>query len=166
MSNGSQVRQTPVKPSRCSQQPVIKNGGNAIDNLSFSAPAANVAAGGSLSVELNGNNGKDVVAATFGGQLLGDFTLLATGGNGKDEVSSNLTFDAGSTGNVDATVKGGNGKDDLTLMAVDNSGDDGDPTTTDASTLASLTASVDGGLGPDSATVSDNVDVTAAKTTH
>ena len=29
MFNGSQERQTPVKPSRCSQQPVIKNGGNA-----------------------------------------------------------------------------------------------------------------------------------------
>src|SRR5688572_278762 len=28
MSSGSQPRQTPVKPSRCSQQPVTKNGGN------------------------------------------------------------------------------------------------------------------------------------------
>src|SRR6266571_1743918 len=29
MSNGSQARQTPAKPSRCSQQPATKNGGNA-----------------------------------------------------------------------------------------------------------------------------------------
>src|SRR5580765_7666790 len=29
MSNGSQARQTPAKPSKCSQHPVTKNGGNA-----------------------------------------------------------------------------------------------------------------------------------------
>jgi hypothetical protein len=141
---------------------VKARGMNGQDNLSFAAAASNVAAGASLAVTLNGGNGKDTINASYAGQLLGDFTFSADGGNGKDVIAGNLTFDAGSTGTVDAQVLGKNAPDTLTLMVVDNSGNTG--TTTGPSTLASLTATVDGGHGPDSATVSDNVDVISAKT--
>lgn len=142
---------------------VTARGSNGKDTLSFAAPAADVGAGASLSVEMQGGNGKDVLDATLGGVLLGDFVFLADGGNGKDEISGDLTFDAGSTGTADAEVLGRNAPDTLTLLATDNSGDDGDPTTTDASTLGASSFVVDGGRGPDSVDVSDGVDVFDSK---
>ena len=81
-------------------------GANGKDTLSFAAPAADVGAGASLSVEMHGGNGKDILDATLGGILLGDFVFLANGGNGKDEVSGDMTFDAGSTGTADARGSG------------------------------------------------------------
>ena len=57
------------------------------------------------------------------------------------------TFDATSTGTADLDVVGGNGKDTLALLVTDDSGD--------TSTLAGLTATVDGGQGADWADVPD-----------
>ena len=138
-------------------------GANGKDTLSFAAPASGVGAGASLSVEMQGGNGKDAIDATLGGVLLGDFVFLADGGNGKDEVSGDLTFDAGSTGTADAQVLGKNAPDTLALLVTDNSGDDGDPTTTDDSTLGTSSFVVDGGHGKDSVEVSDVVEVLDSK---
>jgi hypothetical protein len=154
---------------------VVARGMNGRDSLSFDA-AGDIAADASLSVALGGGNGVDAVGITFGGTLLGDLSLSGSGGNGKDTVSADATFDStgvdGTTGdplaggNADVEVLGGNGPDRLTLTVADSSGDDGDPLTTDdpETTLASLTAKADGGLGPDSADVSGDVEVVGAKT--
>jgi hypothetical protein len=135
-------------------------GQNGKDTLGVSADApANIAADAEVAVVLSGGNGKDTVDAAFGGLLEGDFSLSASGGNGKDAIAADLTFDAGSTGGVDAEVLGGNGKDDLTFLVTDSSGDDGDPGTEDDSTLDDLIAVLDGGHGKDSVEASDLVDV-------
>jgi hypothetical protein len=142
---------------------VTARGANGKDTLNFAAPASDVGADASLTVEMQGGNGTDAIDATLGGVLLGDFVFLADGGNGKDEVSGDLTFDVGSTGTADAQVLGKNGKDTLALLVTDNSGDDGDPTTTDASTLGTSSFVADGGHGPDSVDVSDDVEVLDSK---
>ena len=143
---------------------VVARGMNGHDDLAFEALAADVGAGASLSVELGGGNGKDTLSYAYGGVLLGDLFLSASGGNGKDELSGDLAFAAGSTGTAEAEVLGGNGNDQLALFVADDSGDDGDDTTADASTLADLLATADGGRGPDFADVSEGVEVIAAKT--
>lgn len=135
---------------------IVARGMNGHDSLSFDAAATDVGAGATLSVELGGGNGKDTLDFAYGGILLGDLTLSASGGNGKDEVSGEATFDATSTGTADLDVMSGNGKDTLALLVTDDSGD--------TSTLAGLTATVDGGRGPDWADVTDNVEVIGAKT--
>ncbi len=140
---------------------VTARGANGKDTLSF--VAADVGADASLSVEMQGGNGKDAIDATLSGVLLGDFVFLADGGNGKDEVLGDLTFDAGSTGTADAQVLGKNSPDTLALLVTDNSGDDGDASTTDASTLGTSSFVVDGGRGPDSVDVSDVVEVLDSK---
>jgi hypothetical protein len=152
---------------------VVARGMNGRDVLNFDA-LGDVGAGGLLSVALGGGNGVDTIGITFGGTLLGDLSLSGSGGNGKDAVSADATF--GGTGidettsepipggNAEIEVLGGNGPDSLTLLVDDGSGvDDGDPETDD-STLESLTAKADGGLGPDSAEVSGDVEVVGAKT--
>jgi hypothetical protein len=156
---------------------VVVRGYNGHDTLSFDASATDVGTGATLSVMLGGGNGKDVIDAVYGGVLLGDLVLLVNGANGQDEVSAEATFDAlppdttpadttddVSGGSADIDVLGGNGKDTLTLFTTDNSGDDGDDTTTDTSKLTDLSATVDGGRAPDLAYVSDDVEVIAAKT--
>ena len=70
--------------------------------------------------------------------LLGDLSMDLRGGNGKDEISGDLTFDAGSTGTADVLVHGWNAPDTLALLVTDNSGDDGDPATNDDSTLGDI----------------------------
>ena len=131
-------------------------GMNGHDSLSFNAASTDVGAGATLSVELGGGNGKDTLDYSYGGIRLGDLTLSASGGNGKDEVSGEATFDATSTGTADLDVMGGNGKDTLALLVTDDSGD--------TSTLAGLTATVDGGRGADLADVLGDVEVIGAKT--
>src|SRR5262245_54799758 len=107
------------------------NLGNGKDTFTGTLNGA-VAEGTSLDLTVNGQNGKDEISITFGGTLAGDLSVLASGGNGKDSVSVDLTADAPTTlptdpiGTISAQVLGGNGKDDLTLLVTDNSGDDGD----------------------------------------
>ena len=143
---------------------LVVRGMNGHDSLSFDAASTDVGAGATLSVELGGGNGKDTLDFAYGGILLGDLTLSASGGNGKDEVSGEVTFDATSTGTADLDVMGGNGKDTLALLVTDDSGDDGDPSTEDTSTLTAFAATLDGGHGKDLADVSGDVDVIGAKT--
>jgi hypothetical protein len=134
-------------------------GKNGKDEINFAAPASNIAAGASLHLGFGGGNGKDVIDVIYGGQVLGDLTLFGCGGNGKDVLAADLTIDAGSTGNVDARLRGHNAPDYLALHVMDNSGDDGLPETVDVSTLTSLSAVVIGNRGPNTADVTDNVDV-------
>ena len=51
----------------------------------------------------------------------------------------------------------------MTLLVTDNSGDDGDPATEDVSTLGESSFTVFGGTHPDTADVSDVVDLVSAK---
>jgi hypothetical protein len=141
---------------------VTAHGCNGKDTMSF-ADSGDVGAGAKLSVALCGGNGKDAIDTNFAGVLLGDLTWDVRGGNGKDELSTNMTFNAGSTGTVDAKELGWNAPDTLTMLVTDNSGDDGDPTTTDTSTLGTSTFVVDGGHSHDSFDVSDIVQVLDAK---
>jgi hypothetical protein len=132
---------------------------NGKDEITFAAPDSDVAAGASVELGLSGGNGKDIVDVSYAGQLLGDFNLFVCGGNGRDVLMGDLTFDAGSTGNVDARLRGHNAPDYLLLHVTDNSGDDGLSDTQDVSTLTSLSAVVIGNRGPNIADVTDNVDV-------
>jgi hypothetical protein len=70
---------------------ITVRGMNGHDSLSFDAAATEVGTGATLSVVLGGGNGKDTLDYSYGGILLGDLTLSASGGNGKDEVSGEAT---------------------------------------------------------------------------
>jgi hypothetical protein len=123
-----------------------------------------VATGATLDVLLCGGNGKDVVDSSYTGQLLGDLAWKVNGGNGKDELTANPTFDPGSTGLANVEIKGWHAPDTITLLVTDNSGDDGDPTTTnDPSTLdPASTFEVDGSHKHDNLDISDEVEVVSA----
>jgi hypothetical protein len=144
------------------------NLGNGKDTFTGTLNGA-IGDGTSLDLTVNGQNGKDEIGITFGGTLAGALNVSASGGNGKDIVSVDLTVDAPETlptepiGTLTAEVLGGNGKDDLTLLVTDNSGDDSDELTEDESTLESVTAEVVGGNGKDTIEASDLVEVTAGK---
>jgi len=56
-------------------------------------------------------------------------------------------------------VVGGRAPNTLTLLVTDNSGDDGDPNTTDTSTLVDSTFTVDSSHGHDTLDISDVVKV-------
>jgi hypothetical protein len=143
---------------------VTVKGCNGKDALAFDM-AGDVAADATLDVLLNGGNGKDEMLTSYAGVLLGTLTWGLEGGNGKDVLSVETTFDAGSTGTADVEVKGERAPDEMTLLVTDNSGDDGDPNTTDdPSTLGTDSSfTVDGGSSHDSADVSDVVEVISAK---
>jgi hypothetical protein len=144
------------------------NLGNGKDTFTGDLAGA-VGEGTSLDLTVNGQNGKDEIGITFGGTLAGALSVSASGGNGKDIVSVELTVDptdplpTDPIGTLSAEVLGGNGKDDLTLLVTDNSGDDGDDTTDDESKLESVTAEVVGGNGKDTIEASDGVTVTDGK---
>lgn len=128
-------------------------GGNGKDNLSLDAVGANVGAGGSLAVTFNGGNGIDVLNLDFSGVLMGTASFTAKGGNGKDEVTGNLTIEpttltetgepAPSTGSLTVDFWGGNGKDAMTLDV------------TGADSLTTLDVAVHGGNGKDTFDVSN-----------
>jgi hypothetical protein len=147
-----------------SELDVEVRGWNGKDTLGFAADG-DVGAGSTLSVLLAGGNGKDVIDASYAGVLLGDLTWDLCGGNGRDEITGDLTFDGGSTGTADVEVKGHNAPDTLTLLVTDSSAvDDGDPATEDVSTLGEDSSFVlDGGRSHDSAEISDLVEVLSAK---
>ena len=48
--------------------------------------------------------------------MSGDMTWKVTGGNGKDELTANPTFDAGSTGTADVKIVGGHAPNTLTML--------------------------------------------------
>jgi len=122
-----------------------------------------VLAGATLDVLLCGGNGKDVIDSSYAGQLLGELTWQVKGGNGKDELTANSTFDAGSTGLANVEIKGCRAPDTMTLLVADNSGDDGDDTTEDVSTLdPASTFEVDGSHKHDNLDISDEVEVVSA----
>jgi hypothetical protein len=137
-------------------------GCNGKDSLAFDV-AGDVAADAALAVDLGGGNGKDVLGGSFAGILLGDLTWHVNGGNGKDEMAGDFTFDATSTGTNDVEYLGWNAPDTVALFVTDNSGDDGDDTTEDESTLGDSTFVVDGGRAPDQVDASDIVDVIDSK---
>jgi len=143
---------------------VSVKGCNGKDALAFDV-AGDVGATATLDVLLKGGNGKDEVLTSYAGVLLGTLTWGLEGGNGKDVLSVDTTFDATSTGTADVEISGENAPDEMTLLVTDNSGDDGDPNTTDdPSTLGSDSSfTVDGGSSHDSADVSDVVEVISAK---
>ena len=142
---------------------VSVGGCNGKDTLGFDV-AGDVAAGVDVLVELRGGNGQDVILSSYAGMLLGALTWDVTGGNGKDELTANMTFDADSNGTAEVEVRGCRAPDTMTLLVEDNSGDDGDPMTTDdPSELGESSFTVFGGHNHDTADVSEEVEVVSAK---
>lgn len=133
-------------------------GWNGNDRLRLAAEG-DVGTDASLSVFLSGSNGKDEVTSSYSGVLLGVLNWDVMGCNGKDLLTNDITFGAGSTGTADVEVLGHNAPDTIHLMVMDNSGDDGDPLTDDASTLGEHSFVVNGGRSHDRIEASDNVDV-------
>jgi hypothetical protein len=141
---------------------VSVKGCNGKDTLGFDV-VGSVAADVNLNVNLQGGNGMDVVLSSYAGQLLGILTWDVTGGNGKDELTANMTFDVDSNGTADVEVHGCRAPDTMTLLVEDNSGDDDDPLTIDdPSELSESSFKVFGGHNHDTATVSDEVVVASA----
>ena len=104
---------------------ITANGGNGHDSLSFHGNGTDVGAGASLSVKLLGGNGMDTLLVDFTGVLIGDATLKAYGGNGKDSITGNVALPApeasvteASTGTLTARFCGGNGVDDMTVSVL------------------------------------------------
>jgi hypothetical protein len=141
---------------------VSVRGCNGKDVMAFDVEG-DVAADATLDVLMKGGNGKDEALTSYAGVLLGTLTWGLEGGNGKDTLSVETTFEAGSTGSADVEVRGERAPDDMTLLVTDNSGDDGDPATEDVSTLGESSFTVFGGTHPDTADVSDVVDLVSAK---
>jgi hypothetical protein len=143
---------------------VSVKGCNGKDALGFDV-AGDVNAGATLDVLLKGGNGRDEVLSSYAGILLGDLTWGIEGGNGKDTLEALMTFDAGSTGTANVEVRGERAPDFMTLLVTDNTiVDDGDPATEDVSTLgAESSFTVFGGTHPDTADVSDVVELVSAK---
>jgi hypothetical protein len=142
---------------------IVALGGNGRDILRADGNGSDVADGGSLAVVFNGGNGNDLISGKFDLKLGGSLTFLGAGANGGDLVTADLTVDAGSKGKLRAEVLGGNGPDILAMTVDDNSGDDGDPLTTDKSTLGSAVLNLDGGRGKDFYRASEEVDVLRAE---
>ena len=84
---------------------VSVGGCNGKDTLGFDV-AGDVAAGVDLNVELRGGNGQDVILSSYAGMLLGTLTWDVTGGNGKDELTANMSFDANTNGTAEVEVRG------------------------------------------------------------
>ena len=125
------------------------DGGNGKDTLS--AAGAGALAGG-LTVELNGGNGKDDLSFEFAGSVdaTGVLDLTADGGNGRDRVHGNVDATADSTGSVTAQLLGWNGRDDVGLWVAG-----------DGLTTGDLI--VDGGRGKDTVAGTDNVTILDAE---
>jgi hypothetical protein len=143
---------------------VSVRGCNGKDTIGFDV-AGVVNAGADLGVDLRGGNGKDVILSSYVGMLLGTLTWDVTGGNGKDELTANMTFDADSNGTAEVEVRGCRAPDTMTLLVDDNSGDDGDPMTTDDPSELDESSSftVFGGHNHDTAEVTGEVEVVSAK---
>lgn len=115
-------------------------GGDGNDTLAATVGA--VAAGGSLTVGLDGGRGTDGITATATGKLDGVLTLGLGGGADNDTVTGTVTADTGSAGRVTAAVAGGAGADKLTLNVAGGG----------AGTLAKVYAVLDGGRDSDTDT--------------
>ena len=90
---------------------VSVRGCNGKDVMAFDV-AGDVAADATLDVLMKGGNGKDEALTSYAGILLGTLTWALEGGNGKDTLSVETTFDAGSTGSADVEVRGERAPDD------------------------------------------------------
>lgn len=119
------------------------NGGNGKDTLSATGAGAIT---GNLNLELIGGNGKDAIDFSFTGGLTGSLTVIADGGNGNDTVAGEVTATAAEdTGSATIEVRGGNGKDNLSLAV-------------EGEALA-VDASIDPGRGKDVIDATDNVEI-------
>jgi hypothetical protein len=79
-----------------------------------------IGAGAVLQVLVNGNQGRDVVAVDLLGQLEGNLTLNANGNQDRDKLAATIGLDVGSTGALNATLNG-QGADDLLGLVVTRS---------------------------------------------
>jgi hypothetical protein len=112
------------------------SGGNADDN--------GVIIQSSFVVTLDGGSGRDTVRVVYSGENDGGITLKARGGTYDDAVSADLTFATGSSGTLfESVVDGGSGGDDLEFFV-----------SKDLRDRIRLNATVIGGLGRDTATIS------------
>lgn len=119
-------------------------GNDGIDTLTVDVGA--IAAGVLAAMQVNGGKGDDAITTTFAGALSGLLNLKSSGQDGVDTVNQTMTIDAGSTGRLIAEVRGGKGNDNLTLKISDT-----------ASTLAFLSATLDGDEGTDTGSATPNV---------
>ena len=129
-----------------SSTPVVAvPGGN--DDFRVTCGTAGVPEGGKLNVTLKGGDGSDNLQCLAQGELHRALNLVLDGGDDVDTVSADIALDAGSTGDVNATVLGGNGDDTLALHI-------SNPST------ATVQGLVDGGAGFDRVSKTSNVAAT------
>ena len=121
------------------------NGGIQADNISVSATAGiGIANGATLNMELTGGPGDDTISTNYRGLLVGAINLFEEGSAGNDLLQNQVTLNPGSLGSYSAQVFGGLGDDTVTMhvrkiVATDR---------------ASVTATLDGGPGNNTAVAS------------
>jgi hypothetical protein len=104
-----------------------------------------IASGAGLRVNLDGNEGGDLILGYYRGENDGRVSFDFDGGIGGDTVRGFVREDAGSVGASEGTVFGGDGNDKLALWM--------------ATVSPPAIALIDGGLGVDSAVHTANVTV-------
>ncbi len=134
------------------------NGGDGKDAISVTGSGITISDDSVLRLNLAGDTGADTIATVIDGLVLGKLVYNATGGQGTDTVSANITADSASTGTLRAVERGGPGVDNVTLNVIDNSGGAG------SSTLAALHATIFDESGLDTLTHTDNVTIKPAPT--
>jgi len=117
------------------------------DTMNLQATGVNIDASSQVVAKVHGGEGNNVITANYQGQVHGALGVHLGGGVANDTVTSNISVDAGSTGEVYATVQGSAGNDNLTLNV----------TGAGTSTLQDLDAYLDGGPGTDTCTATPNV---------
>jgi hypothetical protein len=119
-------------------------GGNDTLTLTMTGP---IAAGAKADLNVDGGGGLDKITTSYSGELDGELSLQASGGDDNDTVAAIITLAAGSTGSVKGAVNGGDGDDDLTFNI------------TGATASVAIDATLDGGDGTDTCVATANVTV-------
>jgi hypothetical protein len=145
------------------------HGGNGKDDLSVAGAGGSVA--GTLDVQLDGQNGMDVVSFDYTGDVTGTARWTAEGGNGKDDIS--LHYAGVLDGTLELNVKGGNGMDHVaadvaatggagTVTGEVLGGNGKDDLSLSVASGLTLDVTIDGGHGKDTITAPDGVTVVDA----
>ncbi len=92
-------------------------GGAGDDGLAVHALGSGVSARGLFAANLYGDAGNDAIDAQFSGRADGTLFVNQDGGNGGDELTGNVTADAGSEGGGAWQLMAGTGDDTVSLTA-------------------------------------------------
>ncbi|MBI2824205.1 MAG: hypothetical protein HYX69_05920 [Planctomycetia bacterium] len=104
---------------------VFFRGDNGNDHIYVGDPNAEIWAGSSLLVDLDGGAGNDDLRTAYTGHLFGTLNVAVRGGAGMDDINVNTKSDEDSNGRLYVLAAGGAGTDKVTLYANDYSGDGG-----------------------------------------